>query len=547
MILAVNHGTDVLALLQDWAKKRKVWSMDNFEIRSIADRLRRCADELSDIAKTLCGTTRIEVPPETAAEIESRHGALAKRLVEALAVRGVEVKIVDVSEGPTVMRFKFELPSGVRYSTLTELCDEIQCALALKSLRIEAPIPGEEYVGIEVPKDNPEKLTFGDTVYPSLLNAELFQGKVALPFVVGKGVDGRIIAADLSPIPHLIIGGAIGQGKSCFVHSLLCGLIASRSPEEVQFIIADTKYVEYTQYEELPHLVVPVITDNRKIVFALHWAVAEMEKRLTVFAQARARNIADFNSRGTIPHSEMFDYDGRVASDASLPKSMPYIVIVIDDFADAMDNVKSEIESDIQRITQKARAAGIHIVLATNRPGEDVLPGGIRANVPGRIAFKTASEEDSRILVDEDGAERLLGKGDCLFRRKDGLLCRVQTPDISDAEIAAVVAEAKRKYAAADNSTPVSVSGDSFDAVHDEGAAITDDELVAAIKVIRKTQRASTSHFQRRLGYGYTHASRLMERLENEGYVSPPGGAKPWVINWNRVAEFESRQSAKGE
>lgn len=267
-----------------------------------------------------------------------------------------------------------------------------------------------------------------------------------LPIVIGKGVDGKTILSDLASLPHLIVGGASGQGKSAFLHSLICCLISSRSPDDVQFLIADSKCVEYSQYGGLPHLIEPVITDSSRIISALRWAVTEMEKRLKMFARARVKNIADFNSRELVSQDYIFDDESLGESDESLPKGVPYIVIAIDDFAGLMKNVREKIEQDITLLTGRARAAGIHLVLVTQRSDVDVLPKTILFNVPGRIAFKTISSSDSESILDDTGAEELMGKGDCLFRRKDGIICRAQAPYIGDAEIEAVIAEAKRKW-----------------------------------------------------------------------------------------------------
>lgn len=372
---------------------------------------------------------------------------VAKRIVEVLTSFGVAAEVFDVCEGPTVLRVKIMLSPGVMYSQVTELSENLRHALGVKSLRIEAPIPGEEYIGIEVPKEEHDKVSFADTVLPAVSQYIIQREKFnILPIVIGKGMDGETILSDLASLPHLIVGGASGQGKSAFLHSLICGLIASRSPDDVQFLIADSKCDEYSRYNRLPHLIVPIITDSSRIISALRWAVTEMEKRLKKFAKARVRNIADFNSRGSVPQGYIFDNESLGESDELLPKSVPYIVIAIDDFAGLMKNVREKIEQDITLLTGRARASGIHLVLVTQRSDANVLPETILFNVPGRIAFKTTSSSDSESILDITGAEELIGKGDCLFRRKDGIICRAQAPYIGDAEIEAVIAEAKRKW-----------------------------------------------------------------------------------------------------
>ncbi len=280
--------------------------------------------------------------------------------------------------------------------------------------------------------------------------------KMALPVANGKTVDGNTIVEDIATIPHLFVGGASGQRKSHLIHLLLYGLTTNHSSEEVQFIIAGSKHAEYSQYAGIAHLVVPIITDNRKIVFALHWAVAEMGKRLRMFARARVRNIADFNSRTPTPDIEDVETE-------SLPKTVPYIVIVIDDFADAMETVGDEIEPDVSRLAVKARAVGIHLVLVTQRPDDDVLSETVKANISGRITFRTVLKKRG---VKDD---------------------------------------------------------------------VADDDFQRALECIRATRRASISHFQRWLGYGYKHAADLIDRLEHEGYVEPPHGSGPRKINWEKV------------
>ena len=421
--------------------------MNNAAIMDALAKLRKCADELVAIVQSLDKAAHIEISPCEVAEIEKRHGVLVRRLVEELVNSGVAAKIIDVCEGPTVTRIRIELPPGVKYSKMEELRDHIQFALQTESLRIEAPIPGERYVGVEIQKETLENVTFADMVLPVVADAKMNRGKMALPVVVGKGVDGKTIVEDLAMTPHLIVGGAPGQGKNHFMHSFLNGLIANLSPDEVQFIVADFKYIEYSQYVGLPHLAVPVLTDKRKIVFALHWAVSEMEKRLNMFICAKVRNIADFNSRNTSNHGDILADNGDAEHEVTLPKSIPYIVIVIDDFADAMEQVGKEILSDVQHLAALARAVGIHLVLVTQRPDAKVLPDAIKAKVPGRIVFRTACGDDSEIVLGETGAEHLIGKGDCLFKGRDGRIRRAQTPAISDAEIDAIVAEAKSKYA----------------------------------------------------------------------------------------------------
>ena len=496
--------------------------MDNVQLLMVAKRLHECADALMNLADEISMHTKVKLPEEKARAIEEAYGTDVKCLVSALADRGIAAEVAAVQTGPTVMRIKLSLPPGSKYNQVMELMDELQCDLQFTSLRIVAPIPGEAYIGIEIPRPEPENVTFADTVLPEIHNLDSGRKRFNLPIVYGVGVERRTIVDDLAEIPHLIVGGAVAQGDKWLLHSFLNGLISTRSPDEVRLIIADSMYVEYSSYEGLPHLLLPVITDHRKLVFALQWAVKEMEKRFKLFRMAKARNIVDFNSRNPSATYDMScDGISRSNQPNDLPKVLPYIVIVIDDFADAMNNVGCDITDNIARLAAMARATGILLVVVTSRPDKNILIDTIKDNIPGRVAFRTANTSDSLTIIEESGAELLMSKGDCLVRKKDGVVCRVQAPEITDTEIGAIVAEAKQKYpdiGFVDNLEPS-----------------TKDLLDRAIEVIRLTERASTSHFQRRLGIGYSQAAALMDKLETDGYVGPPVGPHSRVINWEKI------------
>ncbi len=355
-------------------------------------------------------------------------------------------------------------------------------------------------------------------------------------------------------MPHMLVAGATGQGKSVCLNSLINGLLMTRAPEQLKFIMVDPKSVEFTAYASIPHLLVPVITDNRKVIFSLHWAVAEMEKRLKMFARARVRNIYDFNHRKVITQTDMFGADEQINSD--LPRTVPYIVIIIDEVADLMATNAKDVIPDISRLTAKARAAGIHLILATQRPDAKVITGTIKANIPGRVAFKTASAVDSRTILDDAGAENLIGRGDMLFRSKDGLLVRAQGAWISDDEIARITgfieehsstqfdkkfADKLGKVKEASVEDPFADNTDDPDNQKADGeedaqgaatvkAAEDADLYKRALECVINTQRASTSHFQRRLGIGYNHAARLCDKLEDAGVIGPQRGAGPRQI-----------------
>ena len=284
-------------------------------------------------------------------------------------------------------------------------------ALHAKSLRIEAPIPGEEAIGIEVPNRAPAGISFREIIESDAWR----NAKGELPLLFGKDAAGKELVADLASMPHMLVAGATGQGKSVCLNSLINGLLMTKTPEQLKLIMVDPKSVEFTSYAALPHLIVPIITENQKVVFSLKWAVAEMEKRLKLFARARVRNIYDFNHRPSFTQTDMFGNDTAVGSD--MPKTVPYIVIIIDEVADLMSQCSKEVSPHIARLTAKARAAGIHLILATQRPDARIITGAIKANIPGRVAFKTATGIDSRTILDAGGAENLIGARGSATRR----------------------------------------------------------------------------------------------------------------------------------
>jgi len=475
-------------------------------------------------------------------------GEMSERLVNTLKIFGIDATMFDTVQGPVVTKYKIALAPGTRYSAVTSLSDNLMGALHAKSLRIEAPIPGEDLVGIEVPNRRSVGISFRE-----IFESDAWRNsKAELPLLFGKDAAGKELVADLASMPHMLVAGATGQGKSVCLNSLINGLLMTRTPEQLKLIMVDPKSVEFTSYASIPHLLVPVITDNRKVVFALHWAVAEMEKRLKLFARAKVRNIYDFNHRKTFTQQDMFGNDEQVNAD--MPRTVPYIVIIIDEVADLMMAASKEVTPDISRLTAKARAAGIHLILATQRPDAKIITGTIKANIPGRVAFKTATSIDSRTILDDTGAENLIGKGDMLFKTKDGLLIRAQGAWISDPEIARItgfieqhadiqfdekfatklgkVKEAGIEDPFADNEDDEdNQSGGDVPSSREMVKAAEDADLYKrALECIINTKRASTSHFQRRLGIGYNHAAKLCDRLEDAGVIGPQKGAGPREI-----------------
>ena len=471
---------------------------------------------------------------------------MTSRLINTLKLFNIDATLAYTVQGPVVTKYALNLAPGILYSAVTKISDNLMGALHAKSLRIEAPIPGEECIGIEVPNRAPAGISFRE-----ILESEAWRNaKGELPLLFGKRADGKELVSDLASMPHMLVAGATGQGKSVCLNSLICGLLMTKTPDELKLIMVDPKMVEFTPYASLPHLIVPVITENKKVVFSLHWAVQEMEKRLKLFSATHVRNIYDYNHRMQLTQTTMFGADAPVQTD--IPKTLPYIVIIIDEAADLIGQCGKEVNPDIQRITQKARAAGIHLILATQRPDAKIITGSIKANIPGRVAFKTSSAVDSRTILDETGAENLIGRGDMLFRGKDNLLVRAQGAWISDQEIASVVqfieqhsnTQFDERFSKklgtikeevvdifADNTEDDTTSKEAAESQREQVKAEANaSDFKKAVECIINTNRASISHFQRRLGWGYNHSAKIMDMLEDAGVIGPQTGAGPRQI-----------------
>ena len=490
---------------------------------------------------------------------------MTARLIDTLKIFGIDAQLAYTVQGPVVTKYALRLAPGIRYSAVTNISDNLMGALHAKSLRIEAPIPGEDCIGIEVPNRSPAGISFREIIESKAWKE--FRGE--LPLLFGKDAAGKELVADLATMPHMLVAGATGQGKSVCLNSIINGLLMTKTPEQLKLIMVDPKSVEFTAYATLPHLIVPVITDNKKVVFSLHWAVAEMEKRLKLFARARVRNIYDFNHRLQFTQTDMFGADSTVGSD--IPKSVPYIVIIIDEVADLMSTSAKEVVPDISRLTAKARAAGIHLILATQRPDAKVITGTIKANIPGRVAFKTATSIDSRTILDDTGAENLIGRGDMLFKSKEGQLIRAQGAWISDPEIESVIRFieqhastqfdprfAKKLDTIKEEEVDLFADPDAEDAEKKAAAAqeraqvkadAAADDFKKAIECIINTQRASTSHFQRQMGWGYNHAAKILDQLTERGIVSPPSGmgARQIVMDQEQLVAILNGDTPDGD
>lgn len=468
--------------------------------------------------------------PQGKGASKSEIARTAQVLQDALEEFGVEAKVTGVQQGPVVTCYEILPAAGVRVERIKSLADNLALKMHAESLRIQAPIPGKGVCGVEVPNTNRAAVYFRD-----LVESKEFQGgKSALPLVLGKDVSGDSMIFDLAKMPHLLIAGATGAGKSVCMNSILTGLLMKHTPDDMRLILVDPKTVEFHSYNNLPHLVVPVITNAKKVALGLKWAIDEMERRFKWFRQAGVRDLPSFNARTIQKQEELFGAEE--VSDAEqqrnqIPEKLPYIVIVIDELADLMAVAQAEIEAGIARLAAKSRAAGIHMILATQRPDVKVITGTIKANFPVRVAFKVSQKVDSRTILDRMGADTLLGKGDMLVLPPGSdKLIRSQGAFTSDEEIDRVtnfwkeqsqpefITEIHEKIEKPSTDLPEMDSGED------------DDILAQAIEVIRQTKRASTSSLQRRLRIGYTRAARLMDLLEERGVVGPPNGSDPREI-----------------
>lgn len=477
------------------------------------------------------------------------HAGTMGALVRTLDEFGVKVIPGEIHTGPVITRYEVKPAPGVRVEKIVNLDKNIALGLQAMSVRILAPVPGKGTVGIEVPNKVAEAVCMRDIVESKAwadANAEI-------PVVLGKDVTGKPMVMDLTKMPHVLIAGSTGSGKTVCINAIIASLLYHSGPEDLRFIMVDPKVVEMQMYNALPHMLIPVVTEAKKVPGALKWLIAEMEHRYQIFAKTNVRNIAGFNAKllkdkeeqakAEAMDAEMTPEERAAVSNMEVPrdddafeipkKKLPYIVCVIDELADLMMVAPADIETCIARIAQLARAAGIHLVLATQRPSVNVVTGVIKANLPSRISFKVASKIDSRTILDGGGAEALIGKGDMLFIPPGtSNLVRAQGAFVSDDEINAIVEFLQEK-----NDPPVFAEAvqQQIDAGGEEGGGIdggeeADELLPDAIDVLRSTKRASTSMLQRRLRVGYNRAARLMEVLEDRGIVGPENGSSPREI-----------------
>ena len=444
----------------------------------------------------------------------------ALKLKNTLENFGVNVTVTDYSCGPSVTRYEIQPEQGVKVSKIVNLADDIKLNLAAADIRIEAPIPGKAAVGIEVPNKESTAVTFRE-----LLESEAFaKMKSKIAFAVGKDISGQVIVADIAKMPHLLVAGATGSGKSVLINSLIMSILYKAKPDEVKLIMVDPKQVELGVYNGIPHLLIPVVTDPKKAAGALNWAVMEMTNRYQLFAQYNVRNLEGYNEK-------VKNVTGTEEGVEEL-KKLPQIVVIVDELADLMMVAHGEVEDAIVRLTQLARAAGIHLVIATQRPSVDVITGLIKANVPSRIAMTVSSGTDSRTIIDMNGAEKLLGKGDMLYYPTGyPKPVRVQGAYLSDEEIANVTAFLKEQSGDVKYDEKVSAEIDSSKTgsamAGSSGGSDVDEYFVDAGKFIIGKEKASIGMLQRVYKIGFNRAARIMDQLEEAGVVGPEEGTKP--------------------
>lgn len=464
----------------------------------------------------------LDEPPDVAVRkgIKEDLTANARILEETLSDFGITVRVTDIERGPVITRYELEPAPGVKVQKIVGLSDDISLAMKAQSVRIIAPIPGKSRVGIEVPN-----ISIGSVYFKEIIQSDEFvKGKQKLIMALGKDTAGVPVVTDLGDMPHLLIAGATGSGKTVCVNCLIVSLLYRLTPNEVKFLMIDPKMVELANYNGLPHLLCPVVTDHKKVSGALNWVVQEMEDRYKLLAKEGVRNIEAYNAK---------------------TQNLPYIIVIIDELADLMAIAQDQIESAITRLAQLSRAVGIHLILATQRPSVDVITGVIKANFPARISFQVASKVDSRTVLDANGADKLLGKGDMLFLKPgQSKLLRIQGGYLQDKEIERVVEFIKAQ------GTPVYAEEilKEQEKILNYGEGEKDDLFDEAVRIILETNQASVSILQRRLRLGYTRAARMIDAMEEAGIVGAYQGSKPRKIlvdkdeYFNRQAQIEAKE-----
>ena len=484
-------------------------------------------------------------PPEEEDSADEDHMIKAVRLRDTLAQFKIEVELGEVHTGPVITRYDIHPAAGIKVAKIANLEKDLAMALKAESVRIIAPVPGKGCVGIEVPNDKPAAVCLKE-----ILESKAWaDANAEIPIVLGKDASGIPLVADLTKMPHLLVAGTTGSGKTVCINTIIASLCYHSSPEDVRFIMVDPKIVEMKVYNDLPHMLIPVVTEPKKVPGALKWLLIEMERRYQIFSKVGARNIAGFNAKilkdkkekekAIALEAEMTPEERAALSSIEVPRDdsvleipenkLPYIVCFIDELADLMMVAQADVETGIARLAQLARAAGIHLIIATQRPSVNVITGVIKANLPSRISFRVASYRDSQTILDSKGAETLIGRGDMLFIPPGSpVFIRAQGAFVSDDEINGIVEYLKR------NGPPeiieevraqVEAAGQE-EILGEDGDSDEDPMVKRAIAIIRTTKRASTSNLQRKLSIGYNRAARIMDELEDRGMVGPDNGSQ---------------------
>jgi DNA translocase ftsK len=515
-----NNSKDKINSAEKYSNSSKDSDEDYYNVEYVAD---NCKDDEEEYVQEV---KKPYVPPNLTLLSEYEKVPVydraekirkAQLLKQTLLSFGVEVNVENIAVGPTITRYEVKPKVGTKVSKITNLTEDLALALAAKSIRIEAPIPGKSYIGVEIPNETSQTVSFKETIQIGMDKKENYN----IVFAMGKDISGEVILSDITKMPHALIAGSTGSGKSVCINTLICSIIYNYSPEEVKLILIDPKVVELSIYNKLPHLIIPVVTDMKKTPSALSWAVNEMEKRYALFAQSKSKDIVSYNKKNE--------------------EKLPRIVIIIDELADLMMVAPKEIEEAICRIAQKARACGIHLVVATQRPSVDVITGLIKANIPSRIAFAVSSQTDSRTILDMSGAEKLLGKGDMLYSPIGmNKPVRIQGAFLTEEEVEKITDFVQLNNYVEDleqSQQEISKEIDEIVIASDKSGNSDDELYDKVVDFAYENEEISVSLVQRQFRIGYNRASRIVDDMEKNGIVGKSDGSKPRKVLKNYISE----------